>query len=316
MQASPPGAAAADAEHLLRQQEVTQVEPEGHVLREVELEADARLPGQALDGVAERAPGAGYGEDVAVDDGRVGELELRVDGRPEQREDPLPGGRRLKVMLEIEGGERLLEPEAKRRAGDEHLEPEVLRRVERERPAVVVGRRQHVGGVEAADRRDLEAMALEEVAPLDPLAPAAGGVPLEAGQAVERRLGLSLPLAFGFLTLALFLSRLARRRLRRLRRLLVRGRGLLVCALRKRVLGWSGARRGRGSGLVPVGEAYGQGEDDRRANQRSKIVALAHCAWQGSSCVFFSPPVRKLSQKSPSRNARTSLEVAQPCCVM
>src|SRR6185437_1766187 len=122
-----------------------------------------------------------------------------------------PGHALLEVRLLIEGGERLLEPELHRLPCDQQLEAEVLGRIEGERAAVAVGRRERVGGVEAAQAGELEAVLLEEVAPLHALALAAGGVALEAGEAVQRRFGrLFLILVAGF-PLALVVRLRARR---------------------------------------------------------------------------------------------------------
>ena len=66
------------------------------------------------------------------------------------------------------------------------------------------------------------------------------------------------------------------------------------------------AHRGRGQRRGPVGEPAGQSDHDRRTYQRGKIVALAHCAWQGSSFIFllllrvFSSLLLLFSFSSPS----------------
>ena len=182
--------AAPAPQHLLRNQEVAHVQAEGDEAREVELEAEARLPGQPQHRLVERPAGARDREDVAVDDGRLGELELGVDGRPEQRRDPLAGGAGREVLLLIERAERLLQAELDRRARDQHLEAEVFRRVECDRASVAVRGRERVGRVVAAQRRELEAVLLQEVAPLDALALAVGGFALQAGERVQVALGL------------------------------------------------------------------------------------------------------------------------------
>src|SRR5262249_8967122 len=142
-------------------------------------------------------------EDVAVDDGRLRELELGVDRRPEQRRDPLVGGAGREVLLLIEPAERLLEAEFDRRARDQQLHAEILRRVIGDGAAIAVRRRQRIGGVVAAHGGDLEAVLLEEVAALDTLALAVRGLALEAGERVQVALRLAFLFGAPFLTLTL-----------------------------------------------------------------------------------------------------------------
>src|SRR5215203_5508742 len=105
-----------------------------------------------------------------MDDGGLGQLELRMDRRPQQRRDPLVSDAGGEVPLVVEGVERLLQLEFDRRPRHQDLETEVFRWVERDRSSVAVRGRERVGRVPAAQSTQLESVPFEEVAALDALA--------------------------------------------------------------------------------------------------------------------------------------------------
>src|SRR5262249_43259375 len=156
----------------------------------------------------ERTPRAGHREQITVDEGRVGGLELGVDRRPEQRGDPLPGDAGREVGREVEGGERLLEPEAAGRAGRQHVGAEAVRRAKgrpaappaappgaraRGAPRPPAAPRPHRGPFRAPPRPP-------------PLPRPAGRVSLQAGEAVQAGVALLLFALCAFAPLALAFS--------------------------------------------------------------------------------------------------------------
>ena len=103
--------------------------------------------------------------------------------------------------------ERLLEPELHRRAGDQELQPEVLRRIECDGAPVAVRRRQRVGRVVAAQPAELEAVPLEKVAALDPLALAVRRSPSRQASACSSVSALTSSVTAAFLCRACVLAR-------------------------------------------------------------------------------------------------------------
>jgi len=165
--------------------------------RDVELEAQARFPGQPQHRFVERAARASTAKMSEWTMVCSVNFSLAWIGDHKQREHRLPGLAGREVMLLIEGGEGIFQAELHRRARDQHLDAEVLRGIERQRAPIAVRRRQHVGRVNRQPRQ-LEAVALQEIAALHALAPpAALPSPSRQVSACRARFGLVLALGVG-----------------------------------------------------------------------------------------------------------------------